>query len=867
MVFHRMVSESGKGAPPADQRAALLRERQFLDVPKLMDLAVLFAPSHLLQTQSLLAQAFHLQPALSTELQHLALPLATQLSTLACQTAQGARQLLRWAAGKPLPPLTTATTSTRGAKPAPGSSSTTSRSDTVAGKEAASAQARPATAGHPGQEVAAVAEMAAAATGLWDAILYLDDVSMSLAAFLASFPPAAHPLLAPGPGTLVSTLAALQQQLLPLAARASGPAAAVFKQAVARQAAGSTTPTSPAPCPSSNEAQLHATQGHPSSSSPGLPSPSNPNQPTTPRTYAPTGGVQVSEADMLSRVGRLDAQLRQLVAQLLHAGLLTRQKGEQAQTGSSSRSSSSSSSKAGGGSQKEPRGEHNKAAEQRGNLLMACCMAAAQPALHLPGGEAAAQGLLGSEGQDGQLLHQLTAQYGLDVLVVAALQQGVIELDDTQLDYLLALMGSSQERPGLEASAASLSLPPAPDSHASSSNGLQQGGQANGSGQGAGSSSNSQASGSGLGQGGGGVGGAQLKQLVAQIKEVMGEDLGDGFLHACLHAHGYNAEKVVHMLLEDALGPELSKLDRRLQAWAPSQTSTSTTPTTMTGTAAGGAGPSGSGNSSGMSWVGLAGDAAALARSQASTAAARSAALLPQGPSNARKPQVHRGVARVLGRVDEEVKAATRALADEMQWAEYDDEYDDSFDDADAGAGADAGADCEVEALLPHPSAAHPAPKARGLLQASLPSQALCQAQACMRMSQKATGRLLLPLLLHLLLAHPYTARQQGQAAAGRQADPARKVLVARQLEAELPQPSLAATSPRLPSLPQPPKTCVATKAAPPPPAPPPPPPPLPRLHPHPPPASTAARRTATGEVQAAQAGRTKAEGWAGAWQ
>ncbi|GFH28031.1 uncharacterized protein HaLaN_26444, partial [Haematococcus lacustris] len=47
---------------------------------------------------------------------------------------------------------------------------------------------------------------------------------------------------------------------------------------------------------------------------------------------------------------------------------------------------------------------------------------------------------------------------------------------------------------------------------------------------------------------------------------------------------------------------------------------------------------------------------------------------------------VHRGVARVLGRVDEEVKAATRALADEMQWAEYDDEYDDSFDDADAGA-------------------------------------------------------------------------------------------------------------------------------------------------------------------------------------
>jgi activating signal cointegrator complex subunit 2 len=41
---------------------------------------------------------------------------------------------------------------------------------------------------------------------------------------------------------------------------------------------------------------------------------------------------------------------------------------------------------------------------------------------------------------------------------------------------------------------------------------------------------------------------------------------------------------------------------------------------------------------------------------------------------------MHRGVARVLGRVDDEVKAATRTLADELQW-EYDDEYDDSFDD------------------------------------------------------------------------------------------------------------------------------------------------------------------------------------------
>jgi activating signal cointegrator complex subunit 2 len=41
---------------------------------------------------------------------------------------------------------------------------------------------------------------------------------------------------------------------------------------------------------------------------------------------------------------------------------------------------------------------------------------------------------------------------------------------------------------------------------------------------------------------------------------------------------------------------------------------------------------------------------------------------------------MHRGVARILSRVDEEARSATRTLANDMQW-EYDDEYDDSFDD------------------------------------------------------------------------------------------------------------------------------------------------------------------------------------------
>lgn len=48
--------------------------------------------------------------------------------------------------------------------------------------------------------------------------------------------------------------------------------------------------------------------------------------------------------------------------------------------------------------------------------------------------------------------------------------------------------------------------------------------------------------------------------------------------------------------------------------------------------------------------------------------------------------QMHRGVARILSRVDEEARSATRALANNLQW-EYDDEYDDSFDDLNRSGG------------------------------------------------------------------------------------------------------------------------------------------------------------------------------------
>ena len=97
-------------------------------------------------------------------------------------------------------------------------------------------------------------------------------------------------------------------------------------------------------------------------------------------------------------------------------------------------------------------------------------------------------------------------------------------MDDTQLDYFLALVGGS--RSSLQAAQRA----------------AQQQQQQAQSGHVAGSSSSSGAAGSGSGSGPGPAPG-MLAALLGQVKEIM-PDYGDGFLTACLAAYNYNAEQV-----------------------------------------------------------------------------------------------------------------------------------------------------------------------------------------------------------------------------------------------------------------------------------------------------------------------------------
>lgn len=71
--------------------------------------------------------------------------------------------------------------------------------------------------------------------------------------------------------------------------------------------------------------------------------------------------------------------------------------------------------------------------------------------------------------------------------------------------------------------------------------------------------------------------------------------------------------------------------------------------------------------------------AATAFRASSSAAAAAAVATVPTPSGSRARPAMHRGVARVLGRLDPKVQAATRSMAEQLQW-EYDDEYDDSFD-------------------------------------------------------------------------------------------------------------------------------------------------------------------------------------------
>lgn len=134
-------------------------------------------------------------------------------------------------------------------------------------------------------------------------------------------------------------------------------------------------------------------------------------------------------------------------------------------------------------------------------------------------------------------------------------KQGGVTLDDAQFDYLLALVGG--EREAVEAAAASRAsahAAAAASASASASGSRSAGagpstsraaaaGGAGPSGSGA-SGSGAGGSGSGSGSGGSSHAGPDIRPMLAQIKELMGDSYGDGYLHACLHAYGYNVEQV-----------------------------------------------------------------------------------------------------------------------------------------------------------------------------------------------------------------------------------------------------------------------------------------------------------------------------------
>ncbi|KAG1673230.1 hypothetical protein FOA52_013110 [Chlamydomonas sp. UWO 241] len=267
-----------------------------------------------------------------------------------------------------------------------------------------------------------------------------------------------------------------------------------------------------------------------------------------------------------------------------------------------------------------------------------------------------------------QLLVAANDSFGLGTDVAAAMQEGWLAMDDAQFDYLLALIGADRGRiyGELERRAGG-------------------GGGASGAGAAGPSGSNC----------GGAESAAALAPLLAQIREML-PGYGDGFLAACLHHYAMAPERVLNHLLEGSLHPDLQALDPQLARWSPPGA-----PST---------------NANGPPQGGLPGSwgaAAADATAAVAAAAAKRSVAVPGfgilggggGVEGGGGGAMHRGVARLFGRVEPDVREATRLAAVAMQWESdeekaggYDDEYDDSFDGlGGAGNKADGVADVEGE--------------------------------------------------------------------------------------------------------------------------------------------------------------------------
>ncbi len=223
--------------------------------------------------------------------------------------------------------------------------------------------------------------------------------------------------------------------------------------------------------------------------------------------------------------------------------------------------------------------------------------------------------------------------------------QGLIAMDDAQFDYLLALMGG--DRSHLQPSATAHSNGTSSSSRVTADTAMAAAGLSTGS-----STSGGSASSSGSGST---PEAAVVSSQVTQIKELL-PDFGDGYLAACLHACGYNTERVINALLEGSPPEAVAHLDKQLQHWSPAAAAR----TGAAGTSSKGKGPAGSAAAGAMSWTGLADEAAA---SRAAAAAPRPPALTPAPV----RPKTDVRTARVLGAVSGQLRSVTHALAEELQ--------------------------------------------------------------------------------------------------------------------------------------------------------------------------------------------------------
>lgn len=248
--------------------------------------------------------------------------------------------------------------------------------------------------------------------------------------------------------------------------------------------------------------------------------------------------------------------------------------------------------------------------------------------------------------------------------------QGLLALDDAQFDYFLALVDG--------------------DRQLLQQRQQQQQQQWATSQQGASSSSSSSRGPAGNTAGTASVAtqqpaAAELKSMVSSIKELL-PDYGDGFLTAALHHNSYSTEQTINCLLEGSLPAALQGLDPGLKTWSP--------PAPAAAAGGAGAGGAGASSSAGLSWTGLAREAAAAAAPQ------RMAERIPLPSLTAAaaagpKAGIDKRTSRVLGALGGRVLSVTKNIAQEMQF-EYDDEYDDSFDDL-RGPGNDGVCDIEGE--------------------------------------------------------------------------------------------------------------------------------------------------------------------------